>query len=92
MTGSRSFFATPPICSLEPEEGEQQIDAVLAARPSLAVVPVQPGEGGIAAEWITPQGYLRTLPFHSPGPGPNVAGMDGFFAARLSKAATAVEA
>ena len=75
------------VCSLEPEEGDGQIDRLLAARPDLAIVPVQPGEGGIAAEWITPQGYLRTLPFHSPGRGPNVAGMDGFFAARLTKSA-----
>jgi 16S rRNA (cytosine967-C5)-methyltransferase len=73
------------VCSLEPEEGEGQIGPLLASRPDLTVSPVAPGEGGIAAEWITPQGYLRTLPFHSPGRSPNVAGMDGFFAARLTR-------
>jgi 16S rRNA (cytosine967-C5)-methyltransferase len=70
-------------CSLEPEEGEHQIGAALNANSDLIVDPVRPGEAGITAEWITAEGYLRTLPFHSPGPGPNVAGMDGFFAARL---------
>ncbi len=72
-------------CSLEPEEGEQQLAAALAAHPGLAVAPVRPGEAGLLPDWITPEGYLRTLPFHSPGGGPNVAGMDGFFAARLVK-------
>lgn len=79
------------VCSLEPEEGEGQVERLLASRPDLAVVPVVPGEAGIAAEWITPQGYLRTLPFHSPGRGPNVAGMDGFFAVRLQRSANASE-
>lgn len=80
------------VCSLEPEEGESQIEDLLSEHPDLAIDAVRPGEGGIAAEWITPQGYLRTLPFHSPGRSPNVAGMDGFFAARLIKSANASEA
>ncbi len=80
------------VCSLEPEEGEAQIEHLLSHHPDVAVDHVRPGEGGIAAEWITPQGYLRTLPFHSPGAGPNVAGLDGFFAARLIKSANASEA
>lgn len=75
------------VCSLESEESEDQIEQLLAIRTDLAVVPVVPGEAGIAAEWVTPRGYLRTLPFHSPGRSPNVAGMDGFFAARLIKSA-----
>jgi 16S rRNA (cytosine967-C5)-methyltransferase len=77
------------VCSLEPEEGEHQVAAVLAARSDVEVMPVVAGEAGILAEWITPEGYLRTLPFHSPGGGPNVAGMDGFFAARLVRTASA---
>jgi 16S rRNA (cytosine967-C5)-methyltransferase len=75
-------------CSLEPEEGEQQIAAALAADPGLAVDPVRLGEAGVMPQWITAEGYLRTLPFHSPGGGPNVAGMDGFFAARLVRTST----
>lgn len=82
--GGTLVYAT---CSLEPEEGEQQIAAALAAHLGLSVAPVRHGEAGIAPDWITPEGYLRTLPFHSPEGGPNVAGMDGFFAARLVKSA-----
>ncbi|MEZ5926246.1 MAG: transcription antitermination factor NusB [Hyphomicrobiaceae bacterium] len=74
-------------CSLEPEEGEGQIEVGLARHSGMRVVGIQSGEAGIQPEWITDLGYLRTLPFHSPGNGPNVAGMDGFFAARLIKAA-----
>ena len=84
--GGTLVYAT---CSLEPEEGEEQMDAALAAHSGLAVEPIRAGEAGVAPDWITPQGYLRTLPFHSPGGGPNVAGMDGFFAARLVKSASA---
>ncbi len=53
-------------CSLEPEEGERQIEAFLARAPEFRRVPVRPGEAGIAADWITADGDLRTLPCHSP--------------------------
>lgn len=55
-------------CSLEPEEGEQQVDAFLSAHPEFERVPVSPGEAGIRPGWITPDGDLRTLPCHSPVP------------------------
>jgi 16S rRNA (cytosine967-C5)-methyltransferase len=45
----------------------------------VAVDPIRPDEIGGLAECITPEGYLRTLPFHMGDAG----GMDGFFAARL---------
>jgi 16S rRNA (cytosine967-C5)-methyltransferase len=67
------------VCSLEPEEGEAQIAAVLARRPELARAPVAPAEIGGLSEAITAAGDLRTLPCHLAGQG----GMDGFFAARL---------
>jgi 16S rRNA (cytosine967-C5)-methyltransferase len=63
-------------CSLEPEEGERQIAALLSRNPGVERVAVMPGNG-IEQDWITPAGDLRTLPFHLPG------GMDGFYAARL---------
>ena len=72
--GGQLVYAT---CSLEPEEGEEQIRAILSARCDIALMPIQADELGIPPEAITPQGMLRTLPFHA-------GGMDGFFAARLA--------
>ncbi|MCB4770737.1 16S rRNA (cytosine(967)-C(5))-methyltransferase RsmB [Ancylobacter sp. Lp-2] len=72
-------------CSLEPEEGERQIEALLAARADYERVPVQPGENGIAAEWINAAGEVRTLPTHLPHEDPRRSGLDGFFAARLRR-------
>lgn len=73
-------------CSLEPEEGERQVEAFLNARPDFSRLPVTPGECGIAAEWINAAGEVRTLPTHLPDEDPRFAGLDGFFAARLKKA------
>lgn len=70
-------------CSLEPEEGVRQIEALLARAPQLARAPIAPGECGIPAEWITSDGDLRTLPFHLPLDRPELSGLDGFYAARL---------
>ncbi|MCS0504035.1 16S rRNA (cytosine(967)-C(5))-methyltransferase RsmB [Ancylobacter mangrovi] len=73
-------------CSLEPEEGERQVEALLAARPDFRREPIGPGECGIPAEWINAAGELRTLPTHLPDADPRQAGLDGFFAARLRRA------
>ncbi|GLK70727.1 MFS transporter [Ancylobacter dichloromethanicus] len=73
-------------CSLEPEEGERQVEAFLNAHPDFSRLPVTPGECGIAAEWINAAGEVRTLPTHLPDEDPRFAGLDGFFAARLKKA------
>ena len=72
--GGRLVYAT---CSLEAEEGEEQIRTLLAERAEIALMPIQADELGVPAEAITAQGMLRTLPFHG-------GGMDGFFAARLT--------
>ncbi len=53
-------------CSLEPEEGDAQIDAFLQANPEFERAPIAPGEAGIKPEWLAPNGDLRTLPCHSP--------------------------
>ena len=71
------------VCSLEPEEGEQQIEALLARDPRLSRQPVQAAEVFGHAEFITADGALRTLPQYLPDPDPHWAGLDGFFAARL---------
>jgi 16S rRNA (cytosine967-C5)-methyltransferase len=76
-------------CSLEPEEGEQTVEALLARNPQLSRRPIVADEiAGIAgiAGCVTPQGDLRTLPSHWPDPEPRMSGLDGFFAARIVKA------
>ncbi|NVO15988.1 MAG: methyltransferase domain-containing protein [Rhodoplanes sp.] len=70
-------------CSLEPEEGETQIAALLARddrvmRKPLAVDEL-PGLDGM----VTAAGDLRTLPSLWPDPEPRMGGLDGFYAARL---------
>ncbi len=78
--GGRLVYCT---CSLEPEEGEHAIAALLARHPGLARSPIAAGEVGGLDEALTPEGDLRTLPCHWPDPDPRMAGLDGFFAARL---------
>jgi len=72
-------------CSLEPEEGEQAIAALLAAEPALRRVPIAASEVAGLSEIITADGDLRTLPSHLPHADPRLGGLDGFFAARLVK-------
>ena len=72
-------------CSLEPEEGAMQIAALLAARSDFERVPIVAAEIGAEAEWITPQGELRTLPFHVKQEAPGLSGIDGFYVARLRR-------
>jgi 16S rRNA (cytosine967-C5)-methyltransferase len=78
--GGRAVYCT---CSLEPEEGEEQITAMLARDNRLALDPIRADElPGIAA-FVTAAGCLRTLPSAWPHEDPGLAGLDGFFAARL---------
>ena len=72
-------------CSLEPEEGEAQVAAVLAAESGLKRAPVSAGEVAGLSELVTSAGDLRTLPCHLPYPDPRLAGLDGFYAVRLVK-------
>ena len=69
------------VCSLEREEGEEQIEAFLAAHSEFARAPLAAGELFGHSEWITPDGDLKTLPCHLSDQG----GMDGFYAARLRR-------
>ncbi|HEY4077684.1 MAG TPA: transcription antitermination factor NusB [Rhizomicrobium sp.] len=70
------------VCSLEREEGEEQIAAFLAAHPEFTRAPITAEDVFAHEDWITPDGDLRTLPFMLPG------GMDGFYAARLKRSET----
>mgnify|MGYP002381773461 CR=1 FL=1 len=69
------------VCSLQAEEGEHQISALLAERSDMRLEPVDASVVGGIAECITPRGEVRTLPCHLP----ELGGMDGFFAAVLIK-------
>ena len=68
-------------CSLQPEEGEMQIQRILSERSDIELIPVKPKEVGGNIQMITADGMLRTLPSHLAQDG----GCDGFFAARLMK-------
>ncbi len=76
--GGTLIFCT---CSLEPEEGPKQIDAFLSSHPDFARVPIRSDEIGGLAEAVSKSGDLRTLPCHWADEG----GLDGFFAARLTR-------
>jgi 16S rRNA (cytosine967-C5)-methyltransferase len=73
-------------CSLEPEEGEHVVGRLLAAESGLRRAPIDPSEVAGRAELISGAGDLRTLPCHLPHADPRMAGLDGFYAARLIKA------
>lgn len=86
-TGGRVVYST---CSLEPEENEGVIAAVLGAGPEIRVRAMRDRIEEMLAEkiltssgaealrrWVTPEGYLRLLP--------GVARTDGFFVALLEK-------
>jgi 16S rRNA (cytosine967-C5)-methyltransferase len=81
-SGGRLVYCT---CSLEPEEGELQIAALLRRNPDLVRVPILYDEIGGLAECLNPEGELRTLPCHLPNEASRLAGLDGFFAARLAR-------
>jgi 16S rRNA (cytosine967-C5)-methyltransferase len=78
--GGALVYAT---CSLEPEEGEQQINRFLERHPQFRRLPVTADEIGGDGQVLTPQGDLRCLPCYWPNAVDRLAGMDGFFAARL---------
>jgi 16S rRNA (cytosine967-C5)-methyltransferase len=73
-------------CSLEPAEGPQRIEALLAAGAPVERRPITPNEIGVEPEWITADGDLRTLPCYLA----EYNGLDGFFSARLVKQAAGV--
>ncbi|MBN8968663.1 MAG: methyltransferase domain-containing protein [Rhizobiales bacterium] len=73
-------------CSLEPEEGEQAIAALLDADSSVKRRPIEASEVAGLSELITSNGDLRTLPCFLPHADPKLGGLDGFYAARLIRA------
>ncbi len=67
------------VCSLQKEEGPDQIEAFLKRHAAFERAPIIADELGGLDELVTPVGDLRTLPSHLSAQG----GLDGFFAARL---------
>jgi 16S rRNA (cytosine967-C5)-methyltransferase len=72
-------------CSLEPEENEHQVDALLSRSLPLRRRPIAASEVFGMAEWLSPVGDLRTLPCHLSDVEARMAGLDGFYAARLER-------
>jgi 16S rRNA (cytosine967-C5)-methyltransferase len=72
-------------CSLEPEEGEAAISALMAAESGLHRSPIGTSEVAGLSEIVTATGDLRTLPCHLAHTDPRLGGLDGFYAARLVK-------
>jgi 16S rRNA (cytosine967-C5)-methyltransferase len=72
-------------CSLELEEGEAQIAALLARNPDIKVDPILPSELFGQEDWLQSPGFLRTYPYQLDLGTPEWSGMDGFFAARLKR-------
>jgi 16S rRNA C967 or C1407 C5-methylase (RsmB/RsmF family) len=68
------------VCSLEPEEGEQRIEAFLSARADFRIEPPP-----LLADGVTPHsgGWLRVLPGMLEAEG----GLDGFFTVHLVRTA-----
>jgi 16S rRNA (cytosine967-C5)-methyltransferase len=74
------------VCSLEPEEAEAQIAALLARDPRVSRKPILAADVCGRGEFVSADGDLRTLPLHLPDPDPHWGGLDGFYAARLTRA------
>jgi 16S rRNA (cytosine967-C5)-methyltransferase len=70
-------------CSLEPEEGVEIVRDLLAGNPGVQRRPITAHE--VDPAWLTPEGDLRTLPYHLGDADSRMAGIDGFYAARLHR-------
>jgi 16S rRNA (cytosine967-C5)-methyltransferase len=80
--GGTIVFCT---CSLEPEEGEDIVQAALNEDQRIVRHPLAVGEFPGLDGFVTANGDLRTLPYQWPNPDPRLAGLDGFYAARLQR-------
>jgi 16S rRNA (cytosine967-C5)-methyltransferase len=73
------------VCSMEVEEGIDQVTALLQRESALRRRPITAAEVGGLAELLTPAGDLRSLPAHLPVADSRLSGLDGFYAARLER-------
>ena len=72
-------------CSLEPEENEGIVAGLLARDDSVRRAPIAAAEVFGRDEFIGKDGELRTLPCQLADADLRLAGLDGFYAARLVK-------
>lgn len=72
-------------CSLEPEENEDIVEALLQREQGVRRVPISASELFGHTEFISKDGDLRTLPCQLPDADSRLSGLDGFYAARLIK-------
>ncbi|HEY8576516.1 MAG TPA: RsmB/NOP family class I SAM-dependent RNA methyltransferase [Devosia sp.] len=71
------------VCSLEPAEGEEQVEWALHSLPGLELWPVTPDELPGLEQAVSDRGLVRTHPGMAPGG--REGGMDGFFVARFRR-------
>ncbi|MBC2772431.1 MFS transporter [Rhizobium sp. AQ_MP] len=76
--GGRLVFSN---CSIDPSEGEQVVDGLLAEVPDLRLVPIDPADWPGLEEAISSRGEFRTTPAMLADRG----GLDGFYAAVIAK-------
>jgi 16S rRNA (cytosine967-C5)-methyltransferase len=69
------------VCSLEREEGPEQVEDFLRSHAEFRRVPILPTEVFDHSEFVNTNGDLRTFPCHFA----EIGGMDGFYAARLKR-------
>ena len=67
------------VCSLQKEEGEDQIIALLKRNKNIDILPIKPDEAKIFEKSITKEGWLRILPNSLK----SFDGSDGFFICKL---------
>jgi 16S rRNA (cytosine967-C5)-methyltransferase len=80
--GGRVVFSN---CSLDPEEGEAVVEALLAGPARVEAEPVDRQEIDGIQPFVTAEGALRTTPADLDLGRPGISGLDGFFAARFRR-------
>jgi 16S rRNA (cytosine967-C5)-methyltransferase len=80
--GGRMVFSN---CSLDPQEGEALVEALLSQTNAAIADPVALDEIEGVAPFITAKGTLRTTPADLDLGRPAISGLDGFFAVRFRR-------
>ena len=73
-------------CSLDPREGEHVAEAAIASG-SLVADPIREGYFLDSTDFVTPEGWIRTIPAGLRLQNARISGLDGFFASRFKRPA-----